>query len=173
MKNNFFNKIIKNNYFGIGAIVVAIVAAMIILFTNSSDESLITKNVFNEFEYSNVIEEKINDIVSKIDGAGRSYCMISLKNSYEKIYAKEYEESVQIDGSNKVFTSEEYTDKIVVLESDENENALEITEISPKIAGVVIVCEGGDNERIKGLISNAVSTLLGISDEKVCILKSK
>ena len=44
-------------------------------------------------------------------------------------------------------------------------------EIAPKIRGVLIVCEGGDDPVVAARISDAVTKALDISTAKVCIVK--
>ena len=44
-------------------------------------------------------------------------------------------------------------------------------EIAPKIRGVLIVCEGGDDPVVAARISDAVTKALDISAAKVCIVK--
>ncbi len=173
MKKNALDKILKSRYFGIGTVAVAVIAAVIILFSGNSESNTSKPEYFNEFEYTDLLEEKINKIVSKIEGAGKSYTMVSLENSYEKIYAKDIDQSYEENGENSLSKNEEYSDKVVIYDSGDEESALQITEISPKISGVIIVCEGGDSEHIKKSVSQAVSTLLNISSDKICVLKSK
>ena len=44
---------------------------------------------------------------------------------------------------------------------------------SPKIQGVVVVCDGGDNSKVKNDVTNAVSALLGINVNHISVLKMK
>lgn len=44
-----------------------------------------------------------------------------------------------------------------------------VTTQMPKVRGVAIVCDGGDNERIAEKIQNAVMSALNISSKKVYI----
>lgn len=46
-------------------------------------------------------------------------------------------------------------------------------EIYPRAIGVIIVCEGGSNARVKIDVIMAVSTLMDISTEKVLVYESK
>ena len=43
--------------------------------------------------------------------------------------------------------------------------------IEPKVRGVVVVCEGGDDPMVKSRVLEAVTKALSISSDKVCITK--
>lgn len=43
-------------------------------------------------------------------------------------------------------------------------------QIIPAVSGVAIICDGGNDINIKNSIINAVSTLLGIGSNKVCVI---
>jgi len=43
--------------------------------------------------------------------------------------------------------------------------------IEPKVRGVVVVCDGGDDPMIKSRVLEAVTKALSISSDKVCITK--
>lgn len=178
MNIKVFDKILKSKYFGVCSIAIAIVAALIIFLTNSQETKLEKINQdFDEFEYTAALENKINNIVSKIYGAGRSECMVTIENTYEKFYAKEISENKanakDLSSSSIISGSNNYSENYVLIQESDGESALEITEYTPKITGVVIVCEGADQTKIRESITSAVSVLLGIDQENVCVLKSK
>lgn len=166
----------KSKYFGLSMIVIAIISALLILFIDSSSTASIDK-MNDENEYTEILEQRINKIVSKIEGAGKTFSMISLENTYESVYAKEFEKELSsktTTGENTDNNSaENYREKIEKLEKDSGEQAIEITKILPKISGVIIVCEGGDIPLVKSEIKTAISTVLGINEIDVCVLKSR
>ena len=43
--------------------------------------------------------------------------------------------------------------------------------IEPKVRGVVVVCDGGDNPLVVSRVLDAVTKSLNISSDKVCITK--
>ena len=59
-----------------------------------------------------------------------------------------------------------------ILFLDANEPVL-VKRIYPEITGVSIVCEGGDRAEIQAKLIKAVSTALGISSNRICIVGKK
>lgn len=51
-----------------------------------------------------------------------------------------------------------------------NDNKSLKQQIMPVISGVMIICEGGNDISVKNSIISAVSTLLGIGSNKVCVI---
>ena len=44
-----------------------------------------------------------------------------------------------------------------------------LKELCPRVKGVLVVCEGGNSESVCVDIKNAVTSLFGISETKVCV----
>ena len=59
-----------------------------------------------------------------------------------------------------------------VTDSQGTEHALAVTEIEPKVKGVIVICSGGENPIVKQRIAEAVTTALNIPSKRVCITKS-
>lgn len=62
------------------------------------------------------------------------------------------------------------TSYILVKESDGSQKALAVTEISPEIRGVVVVCGGSSDPELQQKIIDAVTTALQISSARVCVV---
>ena len=90
--NDFFGKIKsdKNLKFTLIFTFVAIISiafsGLITTENKTSDEEC---EVYSSKQYTDYIEEKLEKIVSSIDGAGKSKIMITLESGEENIYAKE------------------------------------------------------------------------------------
>lgn len=134
---------------------------------------------FNVGLYETELEQRLLDIVEKIKGVGKAKIMITLENSVEYIYAQEKREK-----TDKV---NDYQDKVSVKTQERNDEerkfmlvdgpngkrqALIKTQIQPKVKGVVIVCQGGDNAVVSQQITNLVTTILNISSTRVYVTKS-
>ena len=59
----------------------------------------------------------------------------------------------------------------VIINADDNDKGLLLKTIEPKIRGVAIVCDGGNNELVQQQIYSAVSAVLNISTSKISISK--
>jgi len=103
----------------------------------------------------NNTEDKIKLILSKVEGVGDVDIIINYISSPKKIPLLENES----DSNEKVVTT--------------NDGPYIITEETPDIEGVIIVAQGGKNEKVAYNIRNAVSVYLGIPAHKVSILNMK
>lgn len=119
-------------------------------------------------EYCDYLESKVEQIVKSIDGAGETRVMITLSETTEYVYAtndkntrKNAESSADTDSEN------EY----VIIEKDNNDTGLLLKTIEPKVRGVAVVCEGGDNALVQQQIYSAVGAVLNLSTSRISISK--
>lgn len=143
---------------------------------NSNRENSI--NSFSQADYEEMIEKKIMEIVSHIDGVGKVKVMVTMKTSVEYVYAQdrtqkiESSEEEKVESQNKNNYSQNIDEKYIYVEnSNGKKQALLITEILPEIKGVVVVCEGGGSVSVKSEIINAVTTVLGVYSNNVYVAK--
>ena len=61
----------------------------------------------------------------------------------------------------------------VVKDNDGNESPVIIKEIFPKIMGVTVACEGGDNPTVKLSVIDTVCAMTGLKSNNVSVLKLK
>lgn len=121
-------------------------------------------------------EEKLTSVIGSIAGAGECRVMVTLENGVEYVYATEQKTNTdrQEDSnadSNKSIQRDGSEETIILVDSDSGRKGLLITEIQPTIKGVVIVCEGGDDEKVRERIVQAVTVALNISSKRVCVTK--
>lgn len=121
-------------------------------------------------------EERLGAIVSSIQGAGQCRIMVTLENGVEYVYATEQKSNTdrQEDSdatSNKVVERDDTEETIIVVDTGDGREGLLVTEIQPTVKGVVIVCEGGDDEEVRKRIVEAVTVALNISSKRVCVTK--
>jgi len=98
------------------------------------------------------LEERLEEILSQIKGAGKVSVMISEENSGTKIFGYDTE------GKNK---------KTVVLSGSGGETALIAEEKAPYVRGVIVVADGGGNIKVKEALIGAVRAALGILPHKI------
>ena len=121
-------------------------------------------------------EEKLVSLIGDIDGAGRCRVMVTLENGVEYVYATEQRNnSDRTENSSQGDTSlterDDSESSVIVVETENGREGLLVTELQPTIRGVVVVCEGGDNEAVRSRIEQAVTVALSISSKRVCITK--
>lgn len=148
------------------AILCALVGVLLIFMSNCRNESS-DKSAEVGFEaldpeaYAREIEEKVEELCNKIDGVGSAYAVVTLEGGYRAIYATDS----QAGGS----ASKKQT---VTLGSGSGERALLIGYENPKIAGIGIVCSGGDDPLCRENVISVVSSAFDVSTNKIFVTGS-
>ncbi len=156
-------KLLKKIKFEYVLIIILAVLAVAIFFSSTSFELPINKTQATESNNDcDSLESKLENLISNIDGVGKSVVSISLDGTTEEIILKNTE-SVTQNGSTVT------TETAVLV----NGKPYVLKELSPKILGVVIVCEGGDDLSVKLKITEAITTILEVSSDNIRILKMK
>lgn len=108
--------------------------------------------------YEQELESKIRELCYGVKGVGRVSVMVSLKGGYKTVYAMDAQAS-----------SGGYRSEIVKVGSGSNQDGIITGYENPEISGVGIVCEGGDDARVRGEIVSLVSAALDISTNKIFV----
>ncbi len=132
---------------------------------SNSDNSPSTKSSTLDYaEYVADLNDRLSDIIGKIDGVGECSVMITMQSTQESVYAKNKENS-QNGGS--VSESSEY----VIYDGENGDSPLLINEKMPGVAGVAVVCSGGDNVLVREKIISCVCALFNIPSSRVSVSK--
>ena len=110
------------------------------------------KIVDPENTYAVTAKNELKSILEKIEGVGTCEIMITFEGGFENNYAQDI--------------SEEKTEYTVV----GGETVL-ISKKTPEIAGVLVVCRGGDKSSVKNEVTDIVSRLFGIDKIKISVSK--
>lgn len=133
------------------------------------------RNVKND-EYIEMLENKLEQTIGGIEGAGKVLVMITLKDNGEKILDKNqsYEsssEEVKEEGSESNHSETKSEPETVLVEQDGNTAPIVIQELYPDIEGVVVVCEGGEDSDLSLRIKEAVQALFSVDAHKIVVCK--
>lgn len=134
---------------------------------------------FTAEDYIEGLESKLQELVTGIEGVGRAEVMVTLESGVEYVYAQEEKrntDTIRGQGEEqevfKVSQKENVEQKYIIVETEYGKRqALVLTELQPRIQGVVIVCEGADDIRVQEKLTSVVTTALGISSTRVCVVK--
>lgn len=129
--------------------------------TIDNEETLTRAESYNE-----MLEERLEKIISSIKGVGKTEVFIMTETSIEKIYATNEEQKNINDGQNS-------TKEIVFSKNGSSSNPVLKLEIYPKITGVLVVAEGVSDEKLRLMVINAVSVALDIENSKIEVLLGK
>lgn len=131
-----------------------------------SENSSLSENGYNMDEYAERMEKRLSEILQKIDGVGRTEVMVTVECTEEYIYAEEMKSDIsESDDKNSIHNENKYVFK----GNNSEKEALLKKIVSPKISGVVIVCEGGDKSKVAESIYNTVSVALDIPSNKIYV----
>lgn len=128
--------------------------------------------------YETDLEQKLEELLSKIDGAGAVSVMITLEESEEIVFQTDssLESSVTEEtdsaGGQRIVNSNSYSYTTVLSGDSSSGEPYIIKQIYPKVAGVVVIAEGAGSAGIQSQISEAIQALFDIPVHKIKVLKA-
>lgn len=108
--------------------------------------------------YAAQIEEQVVAICSRVEGVGNVSAVVTLRGGYQTIYASDLQSS-----------SSGYKNSMVLIGSGSSEQAVPVGYENPEIAGIGIVCSGGDRSDVRKEILALVSAAFNIGTNKIYI----
>lgn len=119
-------------------------------------------------EYCEYLEDKVTQIVESIEGAGKARVMITISETEEYIYAtNEKDVRKNTEKSNDINNQSDY----VIIDKNSDDGGLLLKTIEPKVRGVAVVCEGGNDTKVQEQIYSAVGAVLNVSISRISISK--
>lgn len=121
------------------------------------------------------LEQRMAQILSRIDGAGNVEVMLTFSMAEQKIIAHE-EKHEESRGEENGRTSESLRTETSVVMLEDGKGSLSplvLSEASPKVEGVVIVAEGGGSPAVCASLNSAAQALLDVPAHKIAVLKMK
>lgn len=137
---------------------------------NSEDIQISEYSIENHYEYAEMLENKLTDIISSIEGAGETKVMLTLESSSEAVYAQNDKTDKESGDEGKEKLSSE-NDYVLIKTDSSKEEALLLKIIQPEVKGVAVVCEGGDSIYVQQKIIETVSAVFDISTSKIKVTK--
>lgn len=131
-------------------------------------------------DYVSHWEEKLEESLRCVEGAGKVKVLINIKESEEQILARDgleessdTEESDAAGGSRHI--SENRTDKAVVHTVDERGQSvpLAVKTVFPSVEGVVVIAQGAEQARVRADIIEAIQVLFDVDMNRISIIKMK
>ncbi len=178
---DFFKKLLRNKKNLYNALTVLFIGVLLIVMSSSlfksdkNEKYEKTKIIDNDDEsetysknnYERELEQELEKTLSMVEGVGKVKVMLSISEGYENVLKNDLKtEKYEENGSLKNINEEK-----TVLSQDGSPIILK--EKKPKIEGVIVVAQGGDNVLVKNALINAIKALLGVEAHKIEILKMK
>ncbi len=163
MSKNVINREISRKRI-LALILLAALGVSLILFSKCASSEGANKQTCTEPEkldpaqYAKGVEEKVESLCNKIDGVSSTYAVVTLKGGYRAIYATDS----QAGSSNS-------KNQTVIIGSGSSEKALLIGYENPEIAGIGIVCSGGNDPVLRQNIISVISSAFNISTNKIFV----
>jgi stage III sporulation protein AG len=139
---------------------------------NAVPEERITVNG-DEYLDTNHLEERLVQLVESIQGAGSAKVMVTLQSGTEYVYATEdrKQQTKSDDGTRKTSQDDTQQKLILVSQSGGGQAPIILKKIPATVMGVAILCDGAQDSQVRLNIIQAVTTLLDIPSNRVCIMK--
>lgn len=133
---------------GLGFILLALAVGILLVFlsgrdgTDNKDQD--PGETFSFERYEHGMEERLEDLISRIDGVSSVSVMVMLDQSYEEVggYGGFYGSAADPEGN---------------------------TRVAPKVRGIAVICRGGERSETKKEIINLLSSLLGVSTNRIYV----
>lgn len=179
-------KIISNILFVIGIGILFIVLGNTVFesipesLSINQNKAANTNTIITEEKkyYEEIMEERVEEIFSRMEGVGKVQVMITISYGKEVLIAEElnstYSTTNEKDaqGGHREINNEDVQSKIVMQNTGSGSTQpIVLREKQPEVKGILILAEGGDDPRIKQQLTSAAETLLGVPAHKVQVSK--
>lgn len=149
---------------------------------DDNGEEEINREVLQDdnLEYCLQLEQRIEELLSQMDGVGKVHAMVTLVSSKELIVEKDEPVSrstvTESDGSGGTRSTNESSyeyETIYKTDGDGNKIPYVIKKIEPQIQGITVVAQGGGNALVQKNISEVLEALFHVDAHKIKVVKMK
>ncbi len=126
-----------------------------------------------------MMENTLERILSRIDGAGEVTVAVSLDTSATYVYGYDQSDTTETteehdsNGGSRVATQTDTSRTAVVVSQGGTSGPVVVRVELPPIKGVVVVASGAADSRVKALLSQAVQTLYGVPAHRVAVMAGR
>ena len=140
---------------------------------NGKEDVVTEETVEHELlsSYGQQVEERLEAVLSQIDGVGQVHVILTIKQSGTNHYLYDSTVSKEQDG-DRISESEE-RNTVLFSHGSSYDEATITTVDYPLFQGALIVCEGGGKPEIQLLLTQAVSALTNLRSDKITVVKMK
>ncbi len=148
--------------------IVLLIGIVLLLWPEREEREVIEEvQAQDDSVYAQKIEERLNLMLSQIDGAGRVEVMLTLQSGTRLEY--QMDTQTDIDGDRSSVER-----KTVILSEGSAYDEAAVSEVQyPQFQGALVICEGADSAAVKLDLLNAVSALTGLRSDQITVVKMK
>lgn len=127
-------------------------------------------NFLNTQEYVEMLEHTLKKNINKLDSVNDCSVMITIASIDDNEYLENKSISSMIKEDNEEYSREQ---EYLVIDDGGDDRVVIKSRRLPKISGALVIYEGSADIETKKNISDAVSTVLSIQSNKVCVLSNQ
>ncbi|MBO9129705.1 stage III sporulation protein AG [Bacillus sp. 165] len=130
-------------------------------------------------KYEEKYERQLKEALEKVMGVKDVTVVVNLESSELKILEKDtvtrsqQTHETDREGGKRDVEDQSEEKKVVITRKGDQETPIVIQTEKPDIRGVLIVAKGADNIKVKTMIVEAVTRMLGVSSHRVSVLPKK
>ena len=141
-------------------LVIAAGAVLLLLPSGGRDSPGEEQTAREETFDLEAFEEKLEDTLSRIEGAGETRVVLTLDGSSRQVLARNQERDSEGGGSNTVVT---------VGKGSSQQEVVPLQTVAPEFRGALVVCPGGGDDRVRLKIIESVSALAGLGADRISV----
>ena len=130
--------------------------------------------------YTQEVENRLEALLSSMDGVGEVKVMVTLSSSVEQVVEKDVpysmdttKETDSAGGSRDVVNSNQEETTVYVTDQAGNKTPYISKTLEPAIEGVTVVAQGGGNAVVQKNITDVIQALFGVEAHKIKVVKMK
>lgn len=130
--------------------------------------------------YTQEVENRLEALLSSMDGVGEVKVMVTLSSSVEQVVEKDVpysmdttKETDSAGGSRDVVNSKQEETTVYVTDQAGNKTPYISKTLEPAIEGVTVVAQGGGNAVVQKNITDVIQALFGLEAHKIKVVKMK
>ena len=113
------------------------------------------------------LEEKLETLLGRIEGAGQVSVLLTEKEGSQTLYQTDSQTDADESGSRRT------DDTVLVEDENRTESGLVRQTLGPVYRGAVILCQGADDPSVKLAVVEAVRCVTGLGADQISVQKMK
>jgi len=157
-------------------IIVAVGLIILMLPSSNDDEKEASEKKIDALFDIETFENRIENILKNGEGIGRVNVVLTIKSGMEYVYAEETKLNTreQMESGDRSDINKDSDKRPSILSnSDGGEEPVVVKTIYPEFLGAAVVCDGADNPKVQMYITDVISSLTGVTSDRITIIKMK
>ena len=150
------------------AALVVLIGAGLLLWPSGKGGTEKTLRQQSGTEETRDIQAEMEDILGTVSGVGQVKVMLTVDSDGERQLAQDTE----LTYSGSVESPEDYSRRSETVLTDGDGDGTVVTRtLYPTYRGALVVCQGGDRADVRLAVTEAVSSLTGLSTDRITVAK--